>query len=171
MSQIEVISALPEDAYDIAVFSQKSFYESFADTNSKENMDKFMLNFSVPVLMEEVTSGLHTFFIAKQEGKIAGYIKLTTVQQPDEEVHHNALELARIYVDQKVLARGIGGMLMQRGLQFARDNGFELIWLGVWEHNYPAQAFYKKWGFERFSEHIFMLGDDPQNDWLMKRKV
>ena len=168
---IEVKAGTSDDAFDIASFSQKSFYESFADQNSKEDMDKFMLNFSMEVLMAEVTSGLHTFFVARKDGRIAGYIKLTDLNDPEEGVVDNSIELARIYVDQQVLGHGIGGLLMQKGLEFAKDKKFEEIWLGVWEHNYNAQAFYKKWGFERFSEHVFMLGDDAQNDWLLKRKV
>ena len=168
---IEVEAATSDDAFAIASFSQKSFYESFADQNSKENMDKFMENFSMDVLMTEVTSGLHTFFVARKDGEIAGYIKLTSLKDPEEGVADNSIELARIYVDQQVLGYGIGGLLMQKGLEFAKGKNFEEIWLGVWEHNYPAQTFYKKWGFERFGEHVFMLGDDAQNDWLLKRRL
>ena len=32
-----------------------------------------------------------------------------------------------------------------------------------------AVAFYRKWGFEVVGEHLFMLGDDPQRDLLMRR--
>jgi ribosomal protein S18 acetylase RimI-like enzyme len=53
----------------------------------------------------------------------------------------------------------------------AREKNKQLIWLGVWEHNERALAFYLKWGFERFGEHIFMLGDDTQTDWLMKKEL
>jgi diamine N-acetyltransferase len=41
----------------------------------------------------------------------------------------------------------------------------------VWERNFNAQAFYAKWGFEKFSEHTFWMGDDPQTDWLLKKKL
>ena len=168
---IEVSTATVDESLDIASFSQKSFYDSFSEQNSKENMDKFMVNFSVDVLSAEVTSGFHTFFVARKDGIIVGYAKLSNFNNKEEGVVENAIELARIYVDQEVLGHGIGGMLMKKGLEFAKEQCFDEIWLGVWEHNYIAQAFYKKWGFERFSEHIFMLGDDPQNDWLLKRKV
>jgi diamine N-acetyltransferase len=53
----------------------------------------------------------------------------------------------------------------------AKENGFDLIWLGVWEHNVRAQAFYKHMGFEKFSSHIFMVGNDPQTDFLMKKNL
>jgi len=31
--------------------------------------------------------------------------------------------------------------------------------------------FYRKWGFVEAGTQIFQLGDDPQNDLLMKRRV
>jgi ribosomal protein S18 acetylase RimI-like enzyme len=60
---------------------------------------------------------------------------------------------------------------MSECLQFARENNSKWVWLGVWEKNERAIAFYKRWGFERFSEHIFMLGNDAQTDWLMKKNI
>jgi ribosomal protein S18 acetylase RimI-like enzyme len=167
--EVEIVTS--DDAYDIASFSQRSFYEAFEGQNSKENMDKFMINFSMQVLMDEVTSGNHTFFMVRKQGDVVGYIKLTNFKAPEDGVVDNSIELARIYVDQQVVGHGIGNKLMEKGLQFAKDQNYDEIWLGVWEHNYNAQAFYKKWGFERFGEHVFMLGDDPQIDWLLKRKV
>ena len=43
------------------------------------------------------------------------------------------------------------------------------IWLGVWEENNKAIAFYKRHGFEVFGSHPFKLGGDLQRDLLMKR--
>jgi ribosomal protein S18 acetylase RimI-like enzyme len=60
---------------------------------------------------------------------------------------------------------------MSECLQFARENNSKWVWLGVWENNERAIAFYKRWGFERFNEHIFMLGNDAQTDWLMKKSI
>jgi ribosomal protein S18 acetylase RimI-like enzyme len=50
-------------------------------------------------------------------------------------------------------------------------SGKEWIWLGVWEHNPKAQQFYRKHGYEKFSEHKFMVGQDEQTDWLMRKKL
>ncbi|MFY8036361.1 MAG: GNAT family N-acetyltransferase [Cyclobacteriaceae bacterium] len=60
---------------------------------------------------------------------------------------------------------------MERALAYAVEHQFEWMWLGVWERNFKAQKFYEKQGFTRFSEHVFQMGDDPQTDWLLKRKV
>jgi ribosomal protein S18 acetylase RimI-like enzyme len=45
------------------------------------------------------------------------------------------------------------------------------LWLGVWEHNARAQAFYRNWNFTDIGTHVFQLGDDPQTDILMQRAI
>jgi ribosomal protein S18 acetylase RimI-like enzyme len=60
---------------------------------------------------------------------------------------------------------------MEKALIYARENRYDWIWLGVWERNFNAQHFYAKWGFEKFGEHVFQMGDDPQIDWLLKKKL
>jgi ribosomal protein S18 acetylase RimI-like enzyme len=62
-------------------------------------------------------------------------------------------------------------LLMQHALNLAADLKVDWIWLGVWEKNPKAQKFYEQWGFERFSEHIFQMGEESQTDWLMKKKI
>jgi len=60
---------------------------------------------------------------------------------------------------------------MNTCLEYAREGGHDVVWLGVWEHNERAIAFYKKWGFTQFGEHTFMLGKDAQTDWLLKKEL
>jgi ribosomal protein S18 acetylase RimI-like enzyme len=168
---ITIEPALLSDALEIAEFSRRTFRESFADQNSFENMEKFMRQFSTDTLAAEVSHEENTFFVARLEKEIMGYIKLTLAEKPAELAGLKNIEIARIYIDKKMKGQGIGNKLMQAGLDFAKMSGFEVVWLGVWEFNSAALKFYKKWGFERFSEHIFMLGDDPQTDWLLKRYV
>ena len=60
---------------------------------------------------------------------------------------------------------------MKKCLDLASELKKELVWLGVWEHNPRAIDFYKKFGFEKFGTHIFYLGDDAQEDWLMLKRL
>lgn len=50
-----------------------------------------------------------------------------------------------------------------------RKLGMRTIWLGVWEQNTAAIAFYERQGFERFGEHVFRIGNDDQTDYLLAR--
>jgi len=45
------------------------------------------------------------------------------------------------------------------------------LWLGVWERNHRAIAFYRKVGFVQCSAQPFLLGSDLQTDWVMNRNL
>ena len=45
------------------------------------------------------------------------------------------------------------------------------VWLGVWERNARAQAFYGKYGFRPVGTHVFMFGDEPQTDEIWMRPL
>jgi ribosomal protein S18 acetylase RimI-like enzyme len=77
----------------------------------------------------------------------------------------------RLYVSKDSLGSGVGAALMQACIDEAADKGFDTIWLGVWENNFRAQAFYRKWNFTEVGTHIFMLGDDRQTDLVMARSI
>ena len=166
---IKIRKAVPADAQNVAAFTRKSFHESFADQNTKENMDKFMSRFSADVLAAEVEDPNNIFYLAVENDTTAGYIKLLPSLHPILDNDQKSIEICRIYVDKSRIGQGIGNILMKQAFETASDLGVKTVWLGVWEHNSNAISFYKKWGFERFSEHIFMLGDDPQIDWLLKK--
>jgi ribosomal protein S18 acetylase RimI-like enzyme len=51
--------------------------------------------------------------------------------------------------------------------QVARDLGGRTLWLGVWERNPRAIAFYTKCGFADVGEHAFVFGTEQQSDRVM----
>jgi ribosomal protein S18 acetylase RimI-like enzyme len=53
----------------------------------------------------------------------------------------------------------------------AKHAGHDSVWLGVWERNVRAQAFYRKWNFRTVGEHMFRLGADLQRDLIMERRL
>ncbi|MDQ3134757.1 MAG: GNAT family N-acetyltransferase, partial [Acidobacteriota bacterium] len=81
------------------------------------------------------------------------------------------VELVRLYVGRDWLGRGVGAALMGGCLDEARRGRHKTLWLGVWEHNQRAQAFYRRWDFREVGTHIFQLGSDAQTDLLLERAV
>ena len=77
-------------------------------------------------------------------------------------------EVERIYVLEEFQGKGVGKALMNHAISLGRAFGKDYLWLGVWEFNYKAQAFYRGFGMETFSDHVFMMGKSPQRDVLMK---
>ena len=170
MPLVSIRYATVKDAGLIAELSRQTFYETFASQNTKENMDKFMNEqFSKETLSREVGAPDNIFFLAYDGKEPIGYVKMRESINPRELGNSSAIEIARIYATTHSIGKGVGKILMQRCIDIAVEKKKDIIWLGVWEHNQRAIEFYVKWGFEKFGTHTFMLGDDPQTDWLMKK--
>jgi ribosomal protein S18 acetylase RimI-like enzyme len=160
------------DAKLIADISHQTFYESFAAYNRKEDMDKFLnQQFTKGKLIMEVGARENTFLLAYHGNDIAGYVKIRDERVPLSLGNVSALEVARIYAVSNQIGKGVGSLLMQACIDIAGQRNKEWLWLGVWEKNQRAIDFYTKWGFEKFDETDFLLGDDIQRDWLMKKRI
>ncbi len=163
-----------QDAEMIAEISRQTFTETFAHFNSPENMEKFFSGqFNRELLMREVSEPGNIFLIAEAGDEVAGYARVRENNHPPELPTQGkpSIEISRIYALNKFIGRGIGRTLMIHCLEYAKHKNAGVVWLGVWEHNKRAIDFYKKWGFEKFGTHVFMLGDDAQTDWMMKKEI
>jgi len=150
----------------------RTFIETFAHFNRAEDMDAYTSEaFTVERLTAELLDPLATFLIAEVDGLPVGYAKLYEGEAPDCVTGAGPVELARLYVLQDYYGRGVGQALMDGCLNNARAKCYQSIFLGVWEHNERAKAFYRKWGFEHIGDHEFILGRDVQNDWWMERAL
>jgi GNAT superfamily N-acetyltransferase len=119
----------------------------------------------------ELADPAASFLIAEVGGIAAGYAKLHAGEPAEGVAGDKPVELMRLYVLHEWLGRGVGAELMRACLDEARRAGHDTVWLGVWERNGRAQAFYRKWNFHEISDHTFQLGSDPQRDILMERAV
>jgi ribosomal protein S18 acetylase RimI-like enzyme len=168
---ITVRPANPYDATLLAELGARTFRETFAADNTPEDMASYLASsFNLEQQTAELAEVASTFLIAEVDGVAAGYAKLS-VGGPEAIEGAEPIELVRLYVSQEWLGRGVGEVLMGACLDEARRKGCKTIWLGVWERNARAQAFYRKWNFRAVGEHMFHLGSDLQRDILMERSI
>lgn len=151
---------------------RQTFFETFSEQNSEENMRIFLDKaYSEEKLKSEIEDKESETFLAVENQKILGVLKINTGNAETESGLENSLEIQRIYILKESKGLGIGTVFMNLAEKKARELGVSFIWLGVWEKNFPAQKFYTDKGFRRFSEHAFVLGDDIQTDFLMKKEL
>ena len=81
------------------------------------------------------------------------------------------LEIERIYVRQQFQGNGYGRELIEFALERARLLKKQYAWLGVWEKNAAAIAFYERMGFQEVGKHTFRMGDELQSDYIMKKEI
>jgi len=172
----------PADAALLAEFGARTFREAFAADNTAEDMAKHLASAWSPSLQEGELRDplLDTLLAVAPEGApskntpggaLAGFAQLRAACAPACVPTHKPIELKRFYVDRPWQGRGLARELMAEVERVAQRHGARELWLGVWERNERAQAFYRKCGFEKVGTQIFVVGDDPQTDHVMLRTL
>lgn len=157
------------DLLTLQHIGRQTFYETFSDSNSEENMVNYLNeNFSEEKLIAELTNSDSEFYVALQGNTVIGYLKLNYGRAQTELKGADSLEIERIYVVKAFHGKQAGALLFAKALEIARLKKLHYIWLGVWEKNTRAIHFYKKNGFVEFDKHIFKLGKEEQTDLMMK---
>ena len=161
-----------DDAGLLAELGARTFSETFSADNSPADMAAYLASsFSVAQQAAELADPHCTFHIAESNGVAVGYAMLRSGSVLDSVTDDEPIELVRLYVSREHLGGGVGAALMRVCINQANRHGHRTLWLGVWEHNHRAQAFYRKWNFHEVGTHIFQLGEDAQTDLLMERSI
>ena len=162
----------PGDAALLAELGAQTFSETFAPDNSAQDMETYLAAaFSHAQQSAELADSTSLFLIAETNGVATGYAMLRSGNVLDSISGDKPIELVRLYVSLTSLGSGVGAALMQACIDEAKQRGYKTLWLGVWERNARARAFYRKWDFREIGTHVFQLGNDPQTDILMQRDI
>ena len=174
LQHLHIRPADVDDAALLAPLAEQTFRDAFADDNTDDDMEAYVGNaFSLRRIRSELAEDTNTFLLAFFRGtdQPTGYAKLRRGTTDPSVTGPAPVELERLYVGQRVIGRGVGAALMQASLETAASEGYQTVWLGVWERNERAIGFYKRWGFEVTGSHVFCLGSDEQTDLIMERPV
>jgi ribosomal protein S18 acetylase RimI-like enzyme len=164
--------ACTSDTTKLARLGKNSFVETYESYNNQKNFQKYLKsNFSIKATREQLEDDQNFFLLAQHEDKYIGYAKLRENNKPFHNKSINAVELERIYVLKDYQGEGVGKNLLDNCLAFAQLRKYPVMWLGVWEKNLDAVKFYQKQGFVVFGSHTFEMGDEEQNDYLMKKDL
>lgn len=175
---IMVRPAIVADATALSRLAATTFHDTFAADNRPEDMAAYLAaTFAPSIQAAEIGDPAAVVLLAEhvddQGGPPAliGYAHLASHEVPAAVTGPAPIELKRLYVARDWHGRGVAQALMAASLDAARARGRATLWLGVWERNARAVAFYAKLGFARVGEHAFVLGTDVQTDWLLVRPV
>lgn len=165
MSDLTLREARPDEASLIARLARQSFTEAFGEANTPEDLALFLESaYGERQQGAELADPDWTTLVALKGGEAAGFAQLRRNHPEACVTGPDPVELNRLYVLQAFHGQGVGAALMQAVVGRARAEGFRTLWLGVWEHNHKAQAFYRRWGFRDVGSHSFLVGTDLQTD-------
>ena len=143
---------------------------AIADSNTAANMQQHCAaSYGQALQLAEIQDSSCETRVAELDRRLVAYVQLRFDAAEPLIAGERAVEIQRFYVDALHHGAGLAHQLMAHVLARTDAAGYAVLWLGVWERNARALAFYRKWGFEVVGEHIFVVGDDPQRDLLMRR--
>lgn len=165
--EISIRRAGPDDAEALAGLAARVFHATFAASNDPADMAEYLAGAFGPArqLAEIAAPGASTL-LAVRDGPI-GFAQLRGGPPPGCVTTPDPIEIWRFYLDPAWHGRGVARRLMDAALAEAAARGAGSAWLGVWEHNARAIAFYRKFGFVDVGSHDFRLGRDLQTDRIM----
>jgi ribosomal protein S18 acetylase RimI-like enzyme len=171
-SLFQIRFATPEDARSLAELGRRTFHETFATGNDPADLEAYLSDAfgSTRQRAELEDPAIHTLICETAAGP-AAYAQVRQDRRPDFVEGARPVELWRFYVGAEWHGRGIAHSLMESVLDRATFLDGDTLWLGVWEGNARAVAFYRKYGFEKVGAQEFLLGTDRQTDWVMARRL
>ncbi len=172
MAEIRVEKVTLDKLDVLQKLSIDTFRETFGFDNTEEELQQYLDdNYTLEKLEIDVTDAESDVRFVLVDGREVGFMKVNWGAAQTEHELENAFEIQRIYILSECQGLGLGKKLFELALDMAKKGGFDWAWLGVWEDNVKAQGFYRKYGFEKFSEHSFEVGDKVDTDWLMRKAL
>ncbi|WP_145148254.1 GNAT family N-acetyltransferase [Paenibacillus xylanexedens] len=157
---------------ELQEISYETFNETFKAQNSPENMKAYLEKaFNREQLETELSIADSQFLFIYLNNKVAGYMKVNINDAQSEKMGMESLEIERVYIKKEFQKHGLGKVLLHKAIEMATEHQKRNIWLGVWEKNENAIAFYEKMGFVQTGAHAFVMGDEEQIDFIMTKTI
>ncbi len=169
---IRIRRALEHDALELSVLAERTFRAAFAESNTAANMQLHCdTAYGHALQLAEIRESSRETWVAETDAGLVAYVQLRFDATSPMILGERPVEIQRYYVDASHHGAGLAHQLMTHVVARAEAAGSTVLWLGVWERNPRALAFYRKWWFDVVAEQIFTVGNDPQRDLIMRRNV
>lgn len=157
--------ATPSDADALAAFGARSFTDTYRDVDRPDDIAAYVAEAFQPARVAGwIADPLGHVLLSEVSGQLAGYAVLKRGPAPGCVAGPAPIELVRLYLDQAHIGQGLGAALMHAALAEARRQQARTMWLGVYERNQRAIAFYERFGFRRVGTKAFVFGGEVHQD-------
>lgn len=160
------------DAKCLAALAEETFRETFSSMNTLEDMNLHcQASYGESIQLAEISNSNMVTLVCEDGENLIAFAQLRWSKAPSCVIADKPGEIQRLYVAKSWHGKGIAQDLMTTCIKEMGKRGSDVVWLGVWEQNPRAIAFYKNQGFSAIGSHVFPLGRDPQRDIIMVRPV
>ncbi|KAI5867092.1 acyl-CoA N-acyltransferase [Durotheca rogersii] len=176
--EITIGDALVSDAAAIALIGANTFTATFGFSVPANDLADFLAETYSPEaietdIRESQKTNISTFVARDRAGAVLGFVQLVR-GETDPSLSGDAsshAEMRRLYVDTAAHGRGIGSKLIAAVESRAKADGFQLLWLTVWEDNKSAQRLYQRLGYRKAGETEFATGECIQTDYVLTKDL
>ena len=170
LAALHIRTPRPAELPAVAALGRDAFLAAFAPHYDSADFDRYVAEAYCPEAFEALAADpQRSLYLAEVAGEMAGYAVLKRSAVPPQLAPARLIGLDRLYILPAWYGQGVAAALMDTCLTTAQAEGWEGMWLGVWEHNYRAMAFYRKYGFDIRGTHPFQMGDLVEADYVMYR--
>jgi ribosomal protein S18 acetylase RimI-like enzyme len=168
MHHLSIRRGTVADAAALSVFAARTFAEAFGAQNNPDDLRAHQaVSYGTDIQERELADPAYITLLAVRGGELVGYAQLRRGKVPACVTHEAPIEILRFYVDPPAKGTGLAQQLMSAAFDAARAAGARHVWLGVWEKNPRAIAFYGKTGFVDVGSQVYVVGSDEQIDRVM----
>ena len=153
--------------------AKQSFIDAFEKQTEPSNFQAYITKaFEPSAVLDELQKPQSVFFFLQtEENETVGYVKLRWDRSEEFFPSDKALELQRIYLLEKHWNKGFGKTLLNFSETYARENGFDWIYLIVWFQNHGAIKFYEREGWSIFGHKDFQFGNEIHHDFALRKSL
>ena len=160
------------DLQDLHEISCRTYRETFESSNTEENMKIYLdETYNTERLKAELAQKDSNFYFIYTDDRLSGYLKINDGSAQTDIFDPQGLEVERLYITGGAKRTGLGSALINLAVDIAAQRLKTFLWLGVWEFNFRAQAFYNKNGFYQIGAHPFIMGNDKQTDLIFRKDL
>lgn len=149
---------------------RQSFCDTFAHLYRDQDLKAFLAQFAPEAWAAEIGSPDFAFYLAEADGVPVGYVKLGPSALPVAQAGPR-IELRQLYILERWHGRGIAAALMDWALAEARRRGAEELLLTVYTENERARRLYERYGFEEVGPYAFKVGEQDDEDIIMRLRL
>lgn len=151
--------ASADDAAPLSAFAAQAFSDTYREISDAQEIADYVAEHFTPGVLAGVIADPHCcVLLASVAGQLAGYAIVKSEPAPACVTGPAPLKLWRLYLGAAYLGQGVGARLMQAVFDLARARGGRTLWLGVYDRNVRAIAFYERFGFAKAGDLEFLFG-------------
>ncbi|KAG0279943.1 hypothetical protein BGZ96_001764 [Linnemannia gamsii] len=171
MASMNLRQATADDASVLAELGALTFTHTFGAMYTPKDLQDFLTTtYTVEKHLVPLADSRESFWLVEDEsGQAMAFGWAGACHLPVDNLESNAGQIKRIYVHPDHQGKKLGSRLIKRMLDWLGDEGFEHLYIGVWSENYGAHRLYARYGFEKFAEYDFPVGDHVDREFIFKR--